>query len=601
MKVKYLKLFLLIVIISLSAVNIHAQQTDYKLSMQIPNSHYFEVEMRIPEIKSSYLDLMMPVWIPGSYLVRDFPKNVDSFSAKDISGNKLKFGKINKSTWRVYNGKSDNIIVTYRVYAFDNSIRTSYLDESHAFINGISVFMYSKGMKDRQCILTIIPDKKFEKISTGLPNIENEKWIFQAENYDQLVDSPIEIGNQNIYEFKTAGVKHFISFYGNGNYNEVIDSLIEDIKKIVITETKIFRENPNKKYTFLINNSDKAGGGIEHSNSTVIKVNRWIYRPESNYKRFLSLIAHEYFHLWNVKRIRPKVLGPFDYQHPNYTTLLWVMEGVTSYYSGQTLLRAGLTNEYDYLNSVANNIEKYENRPGSKIQSAADASFDAWIKAYKPDENSFNSTISYYTKGLLLGMMLDLEIINNTSGEKSLDDLMRYLYEEYYKKQNRGFTDEEYINAAEKIAGEKLDDFFIKNVNGIDSIDFNKYLNYAGLQLIELSNSDTSAYLGINYSTKDDRVYVKRVPDGTPAFNSGIYAGDEIIAVGDFRVDKNNFEIIIKNYQPGDTEDILVSRNGVIKSLPVWFGSDQKKKYLISQIENPTQRQTMVYNKWLRK
>ena len=352
-------------------------------------------------------------------------------------------------------------------------------------------------MKDLSSTVTIIPYKNWKKISTGLTKISNKGWKFYSPNYDILVDSPFEIGNQKLFYFTAAGIKHTIAMYGYGNYS--IDKLIKDMTKIIETETSIVNENPNKEYLFIIHNLNKRSGGLEHLNSCTLDVNRWTYKPESSYLRFLSLVAHEYFHLWNVKRIRPITLGPFNYDKENYTYLLWEMEGVTSYYSTLTMRRAGFLSPKKYLNIIANRyIPTIENQPGNQIQSAANASFDAWIKAYKPNENSYNTTISYYTKGYILGMLLDLKIIHNTKGKRSYDDVLRYLYHEYYKKKNRGFTDKEYIEAVEKTAGENLEDFFNKYVYGTAKINYNKYFNYAGLELIDQPSPNPKPLLGIN-------------------------------------------------------------------------------------------------------
>ena len=562
---------------------------DYKLSMSKPYTHYFEVEMNVKGLKKNYIDFIMPVWAPGSYLVRDFPKNVEFFKASDESGNKLKFEKVNKFTWRVYSKNAGEVKLSYNVYAFEASVRTSFLDESHGYLNGTSVFMYIDNMKNIPATLKIVPYKNWKKVSTGLESVEGKKFTFNSPDYDILADSPIEIGNHDIINFKAAGVDYSIAMYGKGNYNA--DTLKKYMTEIIEAETNVFGENPNKHYLFIVHNLTNGSGGLEHLNSTTLEISRMIY---SNLSGFLSLVAHEHFHLWNVKRIRPIALGPFNYESENYTTLLWEMEGVTSYYSNVILRRTGIITPGNFLNNISRGISYLENQPGNKVQSASEASFDAWIKAYQSNENSYNTTTSYYSKGALLGTLLDLEIMNATNGKKNYDDLLRYLYDEYYKKLKRGFTKDEYQQAVEKITGEKLDDFFQKYVYSTDEIDYNKYFNYAGLKLVDTGEDEN--YFGMR--TNKDMI-VQTVVDGTSAYNGGINVNDEIIALNDYRVDNDNFDGIYSQLNVGDTIKVTISRDGILQELKVPLTNIYRHKYSLIEIDNPTEKQKMIYDKWL--
>ena len=562
---------------------------EYTLSMSKPYTHYFEVETKVIGLKKDHIDFLMPVWAPGSYLVRDFPKNVEFFKASDGAGNRLKFEKINKYTWRVYSNNANEIKLWYKVYAFKVSVRTSFLNESHGYLNGTSIFMYINKMKDLPSTLKIIPYKEWKEVSTGLEPVDGARFTFSSPNYDILVDSPIEIGNQDIIRFKAAGVDYSVAMYGNGNYNA--DTLKKYMTKVIEAETNVVGENPNKHYLFIVHNLTNGSGGLEHLNSTTLEVNRWIY---SNMPRFLSLVAHEHFHLWNVKRIRPIALGPFNYESENYTTLLWEMEGVTSYYSNVILRRTDIITPDDFLSNISRGISYVENQPGNKVQSASEASFDAWIKAYEPNENSGNTTISYYSKGAILGMLLDLEIMNATNGKKNYDDVLRYLYKEYYKKLKRGFTKEEYRRTVEKIAGENLDDFFQKYVYSTDEIDYNKYFNYAGLKLVD--NGKNGNYFGMR--TNKDMI-VQTVIKGTSAYDGEINVNDEIIALDNYRVNNNNFDRVYSQFNVGDTIKVTVSRDGILKELQVLLKNIHRYRYSLVEINNPTEKQKRIYDKWL--
>ena len=379
----------------LSIYSFVSAQIDYTLKMSNPQSHYFEVEMTIKNIKEKEIEVKMPVWAPGSYLVRDFSKNVNLVKAFDEKGNTLMVEKTKKNAWKVKNGTAKNIRVQYEVYAFELTVRTSFLDLTHGFVSGTGVFMYSEKYRNQSGKLTIVPHPTFSTITTSLEQkgegvASDGAQTFVYADYDELADCPIEIGNQKVFEFSTSGCKHTVAMYGEANYN--VDQLKKDMAKIVDASTAIFGENPNKNYVFIIHNVTDGQGGLEHKNSTTLSVNRFTYSPDK-YVRFLTLVAHEYFHLWNVKRIRAKELGPFNYDEEVYTPLLYVMEGFTSYYEDLIVYKAGFIDENSYLGTIQAAVNHVEGSVGSKVQPLSHASFDAWIKAYKPNENSSNTTM----------------------------------------------------------------------------------------------------------------------------------------------------------------------------------------------------------------
>jgi predicted metalloprotease with PDZ domain len=416
-------------------------------------------------------------------------------------------------------------------------------------------------------------------------------------DYDVLVDSPIEVGTHKVLEFSVQNIPHKIAMYGEGNYDE--KRLVADMKAIVEEAVKIFNDIPYEHYTFIVHNLPIGGGGLEHLNSTTLQTSRWSYGTEAGYTGFLGLVAHEYFHLWNIKRIRPKVLGPFDYENENYTTLLWVAEGVTSYYDDLILRRAGLIDADEYLTIATGNIGTIENAPGSKVQSLAESSFDAWIKYYRPNENSNNTSISYYTKGAIIGMLLDLEIMYATQGKRSFDDVLKYLYEEYYKKQKRGFTEAEMQGAVEKIAGKKLNDFFQKHVYDVQPIDYNKYLGYVGLKLVNYSENRNEPYLGAATSYVNGKVTVTSVMRSTAAYQYGLNVNDEIIAVDNYRITDDLLRIIAMK-KVGDKITILINRAGIIQNLEVMLGKNPNASYGIQRVASATPQQEALLQQWLK-
>lgn len=575
-----------------------APKIDYTLSMTKPHTHYFEVEMKVSDVKQKYVDLKMATWAPGSYLIREFAKSVEDFKAEDIHGKPIMYEKINKNTWRVYTNKASAFNVSYRIYAFEMSVRTSFLDADHGFVNGTSVFMYLDNKKETPSTLTIKPYKDWHVVSTALEPVANLKWTYSAPDYDVLADSPIEIGNHEEWEFTAAGIPHKIAMYGEGNYNK--NKVISDITKVIESCTKVFGVNPNKNYLFIIHNLEKGSGGLEHMNSTTLQVNRWSYSDKA-YISFLSLVAHEYFHLWNVKRIRPNVLGPFNYDQENYTHLLWVSEGITSYYDEVLLVPAGVADENYFLNVLSSTITNVENQPGNKVQSVAESSFDTWIKAYRPNENSYNTTISYYSKGMLIGAMLDLEIINATNGEKTLDDVMKYLYTTYYEKAKRGISNGEMQKAVERFTGTNMDQFFNDYVYGTKTIDYAKYLEYAGLQFKNIAEGRTDLSFGANLAESNGKLMVKSVIRGTSAYEGGINAEDEIIAVDGFRVDQDGLTKYIKLKSEGESLAVTIARDGKLKTIEFPLLKNTGASYIILRYPNATPQQNKVYNIWMRK
>lgn len=580
-----------------------ASKIEFEVSFTEPQAHYMEVKMQVSGISKPYVDIKMPVWTPGSYLVREFSKGVEGLSAT-AAGKALKTEKITKNTWRIYSSKAD-FSVSYRVYAFEISVRTPFVDASHAFISPAAVFMYVDGMINHPVTVRVDPYKTWSKISTGMEAVSGRANTFYAADFDILFDSPIEIGNQDIFDFNVAGTKYEVAMYGGGNYNK--ERLKVDIAKIIAQQTAIFNDNPNKRYVFIVHNYNTGGGGIEHLNSTVLGASRFSYGTETGYLGFLRLVAHEHFHLWNVKRLRPIALGPFDYENENYTTNLWIAEGFTSYYDKLTVYRAGFNTPERYLDAVLGDMGTLDNQPGNKVQPVSESSFDAWIKYYRPNENSKNTTISYYTKGSLIAMMLDLEIINATKGQKSLDDVMRAMYDEYYKKQKRGYTDAEFKATIEKIAGKSVDNIYTDYVNGTKTIDYNTYFGYAGLSLINDNAGTNDPYLGLATDAKSGKVVVSNVSRGSAAYVDGINFNDEIIAVDGVRITAyesdnqraSEFDRALVGKKVGDKLAFLVARDGLVQTITVTLKANPNVKYRMIADTRATADQLAVRKKWL--
>jgi predicted metalloprotease with PDZ domain len=567
-------------------------QVRYTLSMPDPNSHLLHVKMEVHGAPGGSTDFVMPVWTPGSYKVRDFAKNVQDFAA-----GRNAWRKVDKSRWRVAAG--GDVTVDYDVWAFELSVQSSHLDAEHAFINGASVFMYADGHKDAPVSVEIKAPKGW-RIATGL---ERRGLRYTAPNYDLLVDCPIEIGTFVKRSFQVRGVPHHVVIHGDGNYDE--KRMVEDVRKIVETEIQILRHVPYKDYTFLLHNTSERGGGLEHLNSTALQYPAMGYKPREKYDNFLELVAHEFFHLWNVKRIHPEMLGPFDYEREVYTTLLWVMEGFTSYYDTLVPCRAKLFTPEKYFKRMADRVQKYEEKPGRKRQSLSESSFDTWIKLYQPNENSGNCQMSYYEKGELVGMCLDLEIRHRSDNRKSLDDVMRLLYEEY-GRDGKGFPEEEFKRACERVAG-NLDRFFADLVDGTSEIPWNRYLGYAGAKLEREPKRPEEgeaprkarAWMGVGTSKAGGFLSVANVIEGSPAWKAGLSAKDEVIAIDGAKLAAEDFEKRLDDYEPGERARFTIFRSGFLKELEVTLGAKENVSWVIRKVKAPSARQKKIYEGWL--
>jgi len=588
----------------------------FTVSMAQPHAHLFEIEVAVSRTGNApqQEQLIMPVWTPGSYLIREFERNVQEFSVRDEAGTPLKWEKTNKNTWRIFTNGARAWQATYVVYANELSVRTSELNSDHAFWNNANLLMYLDGfLKSPSTVRVLAPD--VWKVATALPAVPGQRNIFRAENFDVLYDSPFEASNFKTIVFNVKGVPHRIVIDGIGNYDP--ERMRRDVQKIVETEVELMGgEIPYRDYTFFLHLRANGGGGLEHLNSCALGYPRFGFTirsgeratsaapnatetPERDYRGFLALVSHEFFHLWNVKRIRPDALGPFDYTQENYTKVLWVAEGITDYYADLVLRRAGLISESEYLSATARAIQNLQNTPGRLVQSVEESSFDAWIKYYRQDENSVNSQISYYDKGALLGLLLDLEIRKRSGGAKSLDDVMRYLYAEFFKK-DRNYGPADFQKACELMAGASLEEFFTKYVHGKEELDYNGALAAAGLRLELSAAPGAKLYFGADLAQEDDRLIVRRVYAGSPAYESGLNAGDQIVAMDNLRVTRDFFNARLAEKKPGDLVNLTIFRFDDLSTLLIRLSDKREMTYRIAPVAAATALQKQIYANWLR-
>lgn len=562
----------------------------YQVNMEQPHLHYFQIEVEVADMPGETSSWSLPVWTPGSYLVREFSGKIDRVSAKDEKGNPLDVTKTDKNTWKVAH-KGEPFTLQYRVYAFEESVRTSFLDDSRAAIMPTSTLLYPDGF-DIPVTVEFHPPFNSWKIHSALADKSGE-WIRSASGKDDLYDSPTEIGTHKAIPFEAAGKPHILAMIGDGNYS--IDSIITDLTKVIEAQTAVFGENPTGPYIFFVNNTEKRGGGLEHTNASCNQFPRDGYNGDG-YKSFLALMSHEYFHIWNVKRLRPVALGPFNYDAENYTTSLWIAEGFTSYYDDNILFREGLYTEEEYLKILERSVNYVSNNPGDKVQSVAESSFDAWVKAYRRHENSGNVEVSYYSKGSMLAFWLDLTIITQSKGKYTLDDAMRAAWQELYlANPEKGYTEAEFRAILERFAGVSLEEFYSSYVFGTATPDYSQLLEKLGIKAVPKAKSE-KAWLGLEISPANQILSVR---EEGPAGRAGLNAYDQILAINNVQL-TGSFSAASDTMRIGETIEVTVLRRGLMRTFEVTPGENPEERFDFSRIEYPSEEQERLFKVWAR-
>jgi predicted metalloprotease with PDZ domain len=520
-------------------------------------------------------------------------------TAAGLDGRPLDVDKSKKNHWRIATGGAPTITVKYRVYCREMSVRTNWVEADFALLNGAPTFVTLADLTPRPHEIVINPAEGWKRSVTALAPMSGDH-RYRAPDYDTVVDSPIVIGNPAVYDFEVDGKKHSLVNVGEGG---VFDGsrAAHDLEAIVKEDRRLWGFLPYDRYVFF-NMITEAGGGLEHKNSTVLMTNRWSTRTRRAYLSWLELASHEYFHAWNVKRLRPAELGPFDYENENITRSLWIAEGFTDYYADLQVLRAGLQTREEYLEDLSSTIELLQTTPGRLVQSAEMASFDAWIKYYRPDENSNNTSISYYTKGTVIAFLLDAKIRKATNGAKSLDDVMRLAYEKFSGP--RGYTPERFRAVIEQVAGRNLQGFWASTVEGTSELDYAEALDAFGLRFKapaqQPADRPSRPWLGMTTRNDNGRLLIAQVQRGSPADVAGLNVDDEILAIDDFRVRADRFENRLDQYKSGDKVSFLVARREQLVRVPTTFGAEPQKAWRLEVNPAAPDAQRRLLDGWLR-
>jgi predicted metalloprotease with PDZ domain len=544
----------------------------YRLYPENPCAHIFCLELEIQKPQRSGQILSLANWIPGSYLVRNFAKHITSLSASS-NGKPIKVKKLNKNHWQCDPCK-DTLLISYEIYAFDLSVRSAYLSDERAFFNGASVFLKAHGFENEPCEVEIHQPPKSQakghwKTATTLEKLSESKMhsTYKANNYDQLIDHPVEMADFQTLNFSVAGISHQMVITGEHNVDNA--RLIADLELVCQHHIDFFENSiPFDRYLFLTLVMTKGFGGLEHSNSTSLICSReglqdsYIDEPTSNYTKFISLCCHEYFHAWWVKKLRPVVFKKPNLNEETYTEQLWIFEGFTSYYDELSLLRVKFFTPEAYLNLFAKTVTKVYSGSGRLKQSIAESSFDAWTKYYQQDENAPNAIVSYYGKGALLAFVLDVEIRKTTADMTTLDDVLRYAYAHHSET---GLKDEDIPNIVSKLTQHSFDDFFAKYLYGVDELPLQDAFTYFGVDCQFDMNSKDLVAFGLRVSNQDGSSKITQVLDDSCAQDSGLFVDDVVIAIDNAKVGHESLVSHINKSAEGAPLKFSIMRDQVLR------------------------------------
>ena len=581
------------------------------LSFEDRAQHYLSVETRVPVAEAGPVELWMATWTPGSYLIREYARHVEAFTAHGPDGTALSVDRVDKNRWQVEAEAPGTVTVRYRVYGNEATVRTNLIDADMAVLNGAPTFLSLAEQGGRAHRVDVVLPEGWADVSTGLdPAPSGGPHSYLAVDLDELIDSPIVAGNLRIAEFEASERPHALVLVGESGPWD-LERSADDVARLVEVQQAFWGEVPYHRYLFL-NVLSETRGGLEHLDSTLMMSSRWATSSRDDYLSWLGLVSHEFFHTWNVKRLRPRPLGPFDYVEEVYTPSLWIAEGFTSYYDDLLLVRAGLMTTDEYLEVLSKAIGNLQGTPGRQVQTLQEASSMAWIKHYRKDENTPNTAISYYNKGAVVGLLLDARIRTATDGARSLDDVMRLAASRY--SGDAGYTPDEFEAVISEVAGTDQGPWLDVALRSTDELDYTEFLAWNGLSFEdpdappdeseeaqdEAAPEDPPAgWLGAELAGADGRVTVGVVKRDTPAHAAGLNHGDELIAIDGWRVSGDASQGLAR-LRPGAEVPLTISRRGALRTLSVTLGEEPAERWTLVEDEEAAEAVVARRDAWLR-
>ncbi len=584
-----------------------AEPVRYVLRFPDAQAHYVDVEAEFPAEGRTELLLFMPVWTPGSYLVREYARNVVTLTAATATGDALAVEKVSKNRWRIAAGGRAAIRVGYRLYAREINVRGNWVEQAFAMLNGAPTFLGIVEDGPRTYEVKLELPAEWKTSHTPLTPAGGTH-TYVAPDFDALVDSPIFLGSPQVDRFEVDGVPHYlVTLLGEGAWDNA--RVARSLQRMVEEQRAFWGRLPYRTPYYFFNLLTGSRGGLEHRNAVTLSADRWLSSTRGGVVSWLSLASHEFFHAWNGKRLRPIAHGPFDYEQENYSRALWIVEGITSYYQHVLLARAGFYTMDQYLGILSGAIAGVERTPGQTVQSLAEASYDAWIKAYRPDENAVNALFGYYTGGSVAGLLFDVEIQRVSQGRRSLDDVMRAAYARHSGE--RGYRDEEFIALASEVAGADLSGWFRRVIETPRRFEYQAFLDWYGLMFEPPSEPKPPAdrnpepvdpprgWLGVDTANREGRLVVTGVRSDTPAAKAGLSVDDEILAIEGYRVRADELSRRLGAYPEGARLSVLVARQEKLLSLTVTLEAEPRQTGRLKLRADSTDQQKARRERWL--
>lgn len=569
---------------------------EYRIGWDNPATQLYTVRATAPVEGADEVVFSLPAWRPGRYILQYYASNVQSVRAFDGDGDSLPVRWIDLDSWRIEPGDAEEVSLEYEYYARTLDAGSSTLTPDFAYFNPVNLLPWVEGRMDRPARLTLEAPAEWTSV-TQLDRV-GEPHVFAAPDYHALVDAPtIAAPDLTIYDFTLRDVPYHLVFRGEVDLGDrTPEDLVADVEAMTREQVALFGGAPFEEYWHLYQLVPfQIGHAVEHASSASYVFHEAILA--NAYLPFLGTTSHELFHAWNVKRIRPAAMWPYDYSEPQLTRLHWVNEGVTSYYDDLVLRRAGIYSDEKYHDRLAENIRSHQTLPGRKVTSASLASLTSWHSGYGAANP--NKAISFYTKGALLGLLLDMEIRDATDGEKSLDDVMRHLWEEYYLE-DRGVPEDGFQDAVETLAGREFDEFFARYVHGVDELPYDEVLDVVGLDVVEVEDEDEpAATLGVSLRKDDEEIVIGGLRPDSPALEAGIMRDDVLVSIDGEEIDSVDLDSILEEREPGEVVEIEVRRHDETRTFDVTLAGGGNLTWKVRPAEEPTERQLEMRETWL--
>lgn len=588
--------FALAASIGLSVVSLPtaaASTVTYQIDLTEPEHHTGAVKIEFPGTDAEHIDVMMPAWRTGLYRILDLANGVREFSATNSAGEPLAVEKIDKSTWRIELDDASATTVSYQVYANQLGRRSRHIDDSHAYLDASAVFMYAEQWRHEPIVVDLTVPEEWRSVSGMASEGEHQ---FTAANWDILVDSPIETGLHTQHQFTQDGRDYEVIFWGDGNYDE--EQTVADLQKLVQQGPSIWSAYPYERYVFMIHATDDARGATEHLNSTVIQRTRYSFAERDDYLSFMSTASHEFVHTWNVKAYRPDGLVPYEYQHENYTDLLWIAEGSTSYFQDHLLLRAGVMEPDEYFKNLARSIAGNQKKPGKDVMSVAEASFEAWIDEY--GDRAHNFSVNIYSEGALVSWALDLALLEQTDGEVSYRDVHDALYQRFDASE-QGFTSADVKAILRELTGQNWSAWWEEHVTSPVALDFDTMLAAVGLEIAP--REEQELWAGWQGEATENGIRLTAVDRHSPAWEAGFTPGDHVVAINGQRATLDRLTKQLAEQAAEHESDRMVTvqlfRRDQLEEKQLTLVEQPKGDLKVQAMAEPSKAQSQRFYDWL--